>query len=1042
MAVMPSLRCAIRRATFAIVAAAGLFAASAGGSAAPGAVPSGLYSGLHWRLIGPYRGGRVLSVTGVPSEPDTYYLGAAIGGVWKTTDGGHLWQPMFDAEDVQSIGAIAVAPSDPNIVYVGTGEPDPREDVSFGDGMYKSTDAGRTWTHLGLADTQHIARIIVDPANPNVALVAALGHIYGPNAERGVFRTADGGATWQKVLYKDDRTGAVDLASDPAHPNVVYAALWQMSRTPWSLSSGGPGSGLYKSTDEGATWTPLTGGGLPDGVLGKMGVSVVPGTGGRRVYALIEARAGGLYRSDDAGATWQLVNSQHLLWSRAWYFTRVVAHPTDPDTVYVAGNAFWKSVDGGKTFKQVEIPGGDNHDVWINPRAPSHMIEGHDQGIVISVNAGVTWDKRNNLPIGQFYHASTDQAFPFGIYGAQQDMGAIRIASAGWGGITDKDWHDIGGDDGECGYVWPVPNNPRYTVAGGYNGALTIFDAESHQLRDIAPTSNASGGHPASDMKYRFTWTSPVVFSPSDPHVLYMGSQYLMETTNLGQSWKVVSPDLTRNDKSKQELSGGPITKDNASVEYYDVIFSIAPSAVRTGLIWVGTDDGVVQVTTDGGTTWRKVTPPGAPEWAKISLIEASHFDANTAYVAVDAHKLDDTAPYIFRTRDGGRTWSRITSGLDAPGFVYAVREDPQHKGLLFAGTETGIDVSFDEGDHWQPLQLNLPHTSVRDMTVNGDTLVIATHGRSMWAIDDISPLRQASAAIADEALHLFTPATAIRTHEADTYTMPTTPAGENPPDGAVLNYYVGPGAAGELTIDVRDAQGRRAFFASSVKGADSTAPVLAATPGMHRVVWNLRYPLPKLIPTAAYDERPPRGVLAVPGQYRVTVNMGDRQVTAPLTITNDPRSTATSDALEAEFTLASELTDMLGRLHANVREILQVRTQIEALRPRASAATTESLNALDAKLEPVLRTLYEPDARVGVDLLNYPMELNARIAYLEDEVDFGDGAPTTQFRDMTRDYGQSLDAQLAAWDRLKQVNLPALNQHLTAAGLPQVTIK
>jgi photosystem II stability/assembly factor-like uncharacterized protein len=1043
MALMSSACRLLRRSALVLVASATLAAAlSISGHAAPDVVPPSLYSGFEWRLIGPYRGGRVLSVTGVPSEPDTYYLGAAIGGVWKTTDGGHLWRPLFDAEDVQSIGAIAVAPSNPDVVYVGTGESDPREDVSFGDGMYKSIDAGKTWTHIGLADTQHIARIVIDPSNPDIVLVAAVGHIFGPNAERGVFRTTDGGATWQKVLYKDEQTGAIDLESDPAHPTVLYAALWQMSRKPWLLSSGGPLSGLYKSTDEGVTWTPIAGHGLPEGVLGKIGISVAPGTNGRRVYALIEAKAGGLYRSDDGGETWELVNSQHLLWSRAWYFTRVVAHPTAPDAVYITGNAFWKSIDGGKTFKQITIPGGDNHDVWINPHSPSHLIEGHDQGIVISVDGGATWDKRNNLPIGQFYHASTDQAFPFGIYGAQQDMGAIRIANAGWGGITDKDWHDIGGDDGECGYVWPLPGDPRYVVAGGYNGALTIFDSLSHQLRDIAPWSNASGGHPASEMKYRFTWTSPVVFSPTDPHALYMGSQYLMQTTDLGQSWKIVSPDLTRNDGSKQVLSGGPITKDNASVEYYDVIFSIAPSPVERGLIWIGTDDGLVQKTTNGGATWLKVTPPGVPEWAKISLIEASRFDASTAYVAVDAHKLDDMTPYIFRTRDGGRTWTRITNGLAAPGFVYSVREDPKRRGLLFAGTETGIDVSFDDGDSWQPLQFNLPHTSVRDITVNGDTLVIATHGRSFWAIDDISPLRQAAADIAGESLHLFTPATAVRMHEADTYTMPTTPAGENPPDGAVFNYYVGPSTAGKLTIDVRDAQGRRAFFASSAKGEESATTALAATPGMHRVVWDLRYPLPALIRTAAYDERSPRGVVAVAGQYRVTLSMGDRHVTAPLTVTNDPRSPTAPAAMEAEFALADQLMAMLGTLHASVGEILHARDQIEALRAKASPAPTESLNAFDARMEPVLHALYEPDARVNVDLLNYPMELNARIAYLEDEVDFGDGAPTTQFVEMTREYGQELDAQIAEWNRLKQTALPILNQHLATAGLPPVTIK
>jgi photosystem II stability/assembly factor-like uncharacterized protein len=1003
------------------------------GRAASPSVPPDLYSGLAWRQIGPFRGGRVLAVTGVPSEPETYYLGAAIGGVWKTTDDGHAWTPIFDHQDVGSIGAIAVAPSNPDIVYVGTGEAPPREDVSFGDGVYRSTDAGATWTHVGLADSRHIARILIDAKDPDLVLAAALGHIYGPNTERGIFRSTDGGATWQKVLYRDDRTGGIDLAADPDDPSTVFAALWQLQRTPWHLESGGPGSGLYRSTDEGATWTRLEGHGLPAGVLGKIGLSVAAGTGGRRVYALIEAEQGGLYRSDDGGDTWRLVDADRPLWSRAWYFTRVWADPANPDEVFIAGNAFWKSTDGGASFARVAIAGGDNHDLWINPRAPARMIEANDQGVNLTVNAGATWDKRHNLPIGQFYHVSTDNAFPYRIYGAQQDMGAITIASRGWGGIGEKDWFNVGGDDGECGYVWPDPLNPRYVVAGGYNGALTLFDTRSHQLRDIAPWSNASGGHPASDVKYRFTWTSPVVFSPTDPHVLYMGSQYLMESRNLGASWRVVSPDLTRNDKSKQGSSGGPLTQDNASVEYYDVIFSIAPSPVKPGLIWVGTDDGLVKVTQDAGATWKTVTPPGLPEWAKVSLIEASRFDPDTAYVAVDAHKLDDFTPYIFRTHDRGRTWTRITTGLAAPAYVYAVREDPKRQGLLFAGTETGIHVSFDAGDTWQALQLNLPTTSVRDIAIHGNDLIVATHGRSFWAIDDITPLREATAAMANEPVHLFAPQTAVRIHEAGTYTVPAGVTGENPPDGAIINYDVGPGPSGDASLEIADSHGRRAFRA--------TVP---GTPGMHRAVWNLRYPLPALIPTAQYDERAPRGVLAVPGIYRVTLTVGGQVVTSTLNVRNDPRATVTQAALDAEFALATRLMGMLGELHTAVREILDVRAQTDALHARLGDAgdAAEAVAGFERSADTVLDALYEPKARSGTDLLNYPMELNARIAYLADEVDFGDGAPTAQFQQMAREYRQALDAQLARWSALKTTDLPAMNRRLESHGLPAVTVR
>jgi photosystem II stability/assembly factor-like uncharacterized protein len=995
-------------------------------------VPSALYSGLQWREVGPFRGGRVEAVAGVPGQLDTYYLGAVVGGVWKTTDGGHLWTPLFQHEAVASIGAVAIAPSNPDVVYVGTGEPAPREDVSFGNGVYRSVDGGKTWTHGGLPDSRHIAKLLVDPSNPDIVLAAALGHVYGPNAERGVFRSTDGGATWQKVLYKNDETGAIDLASAPDAPRTVYASLWQLRRTPWNLSSGGPGSGIYRSTDGGVTWTDVSGNadadagtprpnGLPGGVLGKIGLAVVPGTGGQRVYALVEAVHGGLFRSDTGGTSWQLVNAEHVLWSRAWYFTKVWVHPKDPDTLFIAGNAFWKSTDAGHTFKQMRLPGGDNHDLWINPDVPNRMIEANDQGVVLTVNGGATWDKRNNLPIGQFYHVSTDRQFPYTIYGAQQDMGALAIASRGLGGITDRDWYNIGGDDGECGYVWPDPLNARYVIAGGYGGALTQFDKGSEQLRDIAPWSNANGGYPASEIKYRFTWTSPVAFSPTDPHVLYMGSQYLMETRDRGHSWKVISPDLTRNDKSKQGLSGGPITRDNASVEYYDVIFAIAPSPLEAGRIWIGTDDGLVQLTTDGGTTWRKVTPPALPEWEKVSMIEASRFDPKVAYVAVDGHKMDDFAPHVFRTRDGGASWTTITTGLSAPAFVYAVREDPVRKGLLYAGTETGIYVSFDDGDHWQSLQLNLPTTSVRDLAVHDGDLVVATHGRSFWVLDGLTTLRQATRTTAGENAHLFTPPTARRIHEAGTYSIATGGAGTNPPNGATIDYYLG-AAAHSVVLEVHDARGRVAFTASSQDGSNpggnaSPTPDIfgegragnshpSAEPGMHRIVWNLRYPLPDLIQGTAYDERSPRGVMAVPGTYRVTLTVDGRRQTAPLVVKNDPRSPATQADMVAEFALASHLMDLLGRLHATVRDIRATTPRFDAGRQREA--------------DEILNAMYESQAKANIDLLNYPMRLNARIAYLEDEVDFGDGPPTVQFREMSDLYQQQLERLIARWKALK----------------------
>ena len=1004
-------------------------------------LPASLFAGLSWRQIGPFRGGRVAAVTGVPSSPETYYLGAALGGVWKTTDGGNTWQPIFDhASALGSIGAIAVAPSNPDVIYVGTGESAPREDASFGDGVWKSIDGGKTWTHAGLEDSRHIARIVVDPRNPDLVLVAAQGHVYGSNEQRGVFRSSDGGRTWTKVLYKDAVSGGIELAADPDNPSTVFAALWQVQRQPWHLESGGPGSGLYKSTDEGATWTPVTGHGLPETVLGKIGVSVAAGTQGRRVYALVEAAHGGVFRSDDGGSTWTQTSDSHPLYTRAWYFTKIFAHPANPDIVYVVGNSVWRSADGGRTFAKVSLPGGDNHDLWINPRNPSRMIEANDQGVVLSVNGGTTWDKRDNLPIGQFYHVSTDGEFPYHLFGGQQDMGALGIASRGWGGIDDKDWFDVGGDDAECGWVWPVPFDNRLIVTGGYNGALTLFDTRSHQIRDIAPWSNASGGHAASDVKYRFTWTSPVVFSPRDPHLLYMGSQYLMESRDLGHSWKVVSADLTRNDPAKQLSSGGPLTQDNASVEYYDVIFSIAPSPVADGVIWVGTDDGLVQLSSDAGAHWTRVTPPGLKEWAKVSLIEASHFDADTAYVAVDAHKLDDLTPYIYRTRDRGRTWTLITNGLQAPSHVYAVREDPRRQGLLFAGTETGIFVSFDAGDHWQSLRLNLPPTSVRDIAFHGADLAVATHGRSFWILDDITPLREATPDVAAAPAHLFTPAPAVRVHERETYVIPTDGVGDNPPDAAI-SYVLGSAGASTVRLDVVDAAGRTAFSASSAEGS---SPRLPATPGLHRVAWNLRYPLPNLIAGTAYDERDPRGVLAVPGRYTVRLTAGNESLSAPLTVIKDPRSSATAEDMAAEFDLATQLMGMLGEVHDVVRQIQGVRTQLEALKARVARTSTAgpALEQIGEATDSVLNQLYEPDAKTGSDLLNYPMRLNVRIAYLEDEVDYGDGAPTEQFRQMAAEYRRALDAEKTRWNAIVTTDIPALNRQLTSMGLPPIAVR
>jgi photosystem II stability/assembly factor-like uncharacterized protein len=982
-----------------------------------------LFSGMKWRLVGPGTGGRVEAVTGIPDQPNTYYIGAVDGGVWKTTDGGLQWTPLFNHEPVASIGAIAIAPSDPDVIYVGTGEEAPRGDISFGDGVYKSTDGGKTWTDVGLKDSKQIGKIVVDPRNANIVYVAAEGDIYGPNAQRGVFRSTDGGKTWQKVLFKNDQTGAVDLSMDPANPRVLYAALWQVSRKPWHFTDGGPGSGLYKSTDGGTTWHHLTGHGLPSGLFGRIGVAVAGGSGGQRVYALIEAKQGGLYRSDDAGATWKLVNNQQILRTRAWYFTNIFADPHDPNVLYVADNGFYRSVDGGRTFKALAIPGGDNHAFWMNPVHPNHMIEGHDQGVAISVDGGKTWGERQNLPIAQFYHITTDNEFPYYIYGSQQDEGALAIVSDARGGVLRK-LYWVGGDDGECGYVLVDPANPNLIVAGGYGGALTTYNKVSGQLLDIAPWTNDNGGHGAAHLKYRFNWTSPLAFSPQNPHVLYIGSQYLLETDNGGRSWKAISPDLTRNDKSKQVSSGGPISQDDSSIEYYDTIWAIAPSPVRAGQIWVGTDDGLVQLTLNGGKTWKNVTPPGMPAWGRVSMIAASDAAAGTAWVAVDNHENNDWQPWIFRTRDFGKTWTRVNQGIEAPAYVHAIRQDPKDPDLLFAGTETGVYVSFDAGNHWQSLQLNLPTSSMRDFAIHDNDLIVATHGRSIWSLDDIVPLRQlAEASKAD--VYLFRPETAIRSRLGD-------------PTGATFSYYLKTKPTGPVTLAVIDARGKTGVLFSSTGKRK-----LDIQPGMHRVSWNLRYPVPPDITGgSAYDERYPRGIMALPGKYTVKLTVDGQSYTQPLTVVNDPRSKVPQADLVAEYNLATTLMDALARDHQTADQILQLRAELKQMRkrlandPNAKAILT-AMAKLDHKASVIENVFYQPRAKTNEELLNFPTELNSKIAYLEDEVDFGDGAPTVPFKEMTQIYLRRLGQEVAEWKQLQQNDLAALNRQMQQDHIP-----
>jgi photosystem II stability/assembly factor-like uncharacterized protein len=1012
------------------------------------------FKGMKYRLIGPYRGGRALTAVGVVSEPNTYYFGAVAGGVWKTTNGGMTWTPLFDKQSVSSIGSIAVAESDPNIIYVGTGEACIRGNISHGDGMYKSLDAGKTWTHIGLRDTRHIGRVLVHPKNPDLVYVAALGHAYGPNTERGVFRTRDGGKTWEKVLYKDEKTGAIDIAFVPSNPNILFAAMWEAGRTPWSLTSGGPGSGLYKSTDGGTTWKQVKGKGWPDTLLGKIGVSV-SGADPNRVYVMLEAKEelGGLYRSDDGGESWKQMTDDHRLRHRPWYYTHVTADTKNADTVYVLCVGMYKSTDGGKNFEPMGgFPHGDHHGLWIDPNNPQRLIGANDGGATISVDGGKTWSRQDNQPTAQFYHVSVDNAFPYNLYGSQQDNSSIRIASrSDKNGIGRAEWDPVGG--GEAGYIAAHWTDPNIVYAGEYFGILTRYDRRTGQAHNISVWPDDTDGHEAANLKYRFNWTEPIVTSRHDPDVVYYAGNIVFKSSNGGLSWQPISPDLTRNDKSKQQRSGGPITGENISIEYYNVVFTLAESPLQKDLLWAGTDDGLVHVTRDGGKTWTNVSPK--MEEGMVSILDASPHDPATAYIAVDRHKFDDFRPYIYRTHDFGRTWTKITHGIPDGTFVRAVREDPKRKGLLYAGTETGIYVSFDDGASWQSLQLNLPTTPIHDLVVKDDDLCVATHGRAFWILDDLSPLRQYNEAVARADAHLYTPRPAIRFRRGGGYGRDQF-LGENPPDGAILYYYLKNEAKEEITLEILDAQNRLVKRYSSVEKKVEGRPLperpvppekpdlLPKSAGMHRFVWNLRYDMPDLVPSAIYDMGEPLGPMALPGKYTARLNVAGKSYTAPIELRLDPRVKTPMAELEKQFEHMMKIRQLLGDTHAGVLEIRNVRRQMQALRKqlRGDAKAKPALDLMDAiekKSTPVEAELIEVNARSSQDMCNYPTKLSSKIAWLDNVVDSADMPPTQQSIEIYQEFRARADEQLRAWKAIVAKELAELNDWVRRENIPAV---
>jgi photosystem II stability/assembly factor-like uncharacterized protein len=1019
-----------------------------------------LFQDLRWRCIGPFRGGRTVAASGVPGKPNQFYIAANNGGVWESTDYGRTWTPIFDGQDTGSVGALAIAPSDSNTIYVGSGEGLLRPDLSTGDGIYKSNDGGKTWRHLGLRDGQQITNIVVDPHDRNRVFVAVLGHPYGPNEERGVFRSTDGGETWRKILYKDEHTGATDLAIDPANSKILYADMWSARRPPWT--AGGPleghAGGLFKSVDGGDTWKPLTKG-LPTNEqgLGRIGFGIAP-SDPNRLYALVDANpdAGGLYRSDDTGESWRRVNNEDRIWGRGFDFAWVRVAPDNENTIYICNTSTYRSTDAGTNFTAMKgAPGGDDyHSVWINPENPQIILLASDQGATISVNGGATWSSWYNQPTAQFYHVITDDQFPYWVYGGQQESGSAGSASrSDWGAITFREWHPVGTE--EYGYVAPDPVHPNLI----YGGKVERFDSTTSQTQNVSPVILRTG-------KYRFNRTAPLIFSQADPHTLYLGSNVLFKTTDGAHSWQIISPDLTRDDPGVPANIGGLIASDPAKGKHHGVIYSLAPSPIDANLIWAGTDDGLIWLTRDSGHNWLQVTPPELTPWSKVAQLDGSHFDSNTVYAAINRLRLDDLHAYVYRTHDGGQTWQKITNGLpdDAP--VNVVREDPFRQGLLFAGTEHGVYVSFNDGRAWQSLQMNLPATSVRDLVVHGEDLVVGTHGRSFWILDDIGPLRQMNEQAASEKQFLFKPALAYRIRRnvnTDTPLPPEEPAGENPPTGAIFDYYLASDSAGPVTLQILDANGKIVRSFSSNDKPDATFEELGKTlnvplywirppqslsskGGMHRFVWDLRTPPPGSVqheyPISAIVHDTPRepvGAPVLPDVYSVKLEVAGQTLSQKFEVKMDPRVTTAAADLALQFQLGLRICDAMNSSYAAREQVRALRVQLKTDADKAPKGDlTDAIAAVERKVAAFEGSAPSFGAGAMPDSF---AQLNGRFGQLLKAVDDADAAPTQVAQETLTTLDQSLGELSTKWNNVKSTDIPALDEKLKRDGLPAINL-
>jgi photosystem II stability/assembly factor-like uncharacterized protein len=1051
---------------------------------------SSSFAALKWREIGPFRGGRSVAVAGSAKRPNEYYFGTTGGGAFKTTDGGITWTPVTDKYFGGTIGAIGVSESNPDIVYIGAGEYPIRGNVSHGDGVWRTSDGGKTWTSLGLAETRQISRVRVNPTNPDIVYVGAQGHVFGPNSERGVFKTTDGGKNWRKILYRNDSTGVTDLVLDPNNPEIIYAAFWQAWRTPWQLVSGGAGSGIFKSVDGGEHWTELTRNpGLPVGVIGNIGLAVSP-SNSNKVWAIIEADSGGVFRSTDGGATWTRTNSDRRLRQRAWYYTRIFADPKNDKSIYVLNTGMYRSTDDGKTFRPIPVPHGDNHDLWISSNDADRMIESNDGGANVSFNGGKSWTEQDQAT-AQFYHVVTTNHFPYRVCGAQQDNSTLCGPSRKAGGIDIGDWYDVGG--GESGYIAVRPDTPDIVFAGSYGGLLTRKDTKTGFERDVNPWPNNPMGHDAADAKYRFQWTYPIVISPHNPGRMYVGSSVIFQSDDEGQTFRPISPDLTRHDPRTLGASGGPITKDQTSVEYYATVFTIAESPRTAGVIWAGSDDGLVNVTRDGGKTWKNVTPAGLPEWARISMIDASNFGAGTAYVAANRYQLDDMKPYLYKTNDYGATWTSITNGIPATEFTRVLREDPERAGLLYAGTERGVWVSFDDGANWQSLRRNLPIVPIHDLAIKEGDLIAATHGRSFWILDDLSALRQLSPEIPRLPAHLFKPRKVYRAAfggGGGNGAAGGHPTGANPPSGGVI-YYTLSQARQLVTIDFLDPKGAviRSFTsqqdptvaadsvrADSIRAArndslrraglapDTTVraeargeeappgeegpvrrpppPRVANKAGLNMFAWNLRYPDPSVFENMILWAGSIAGPVVLPGTYSVRLHVNGQTYTQPLTVVRDPRSKASPADLKEQFDFLMRIREKTSQANDAVKTIRNVKAQLADRSKRIpadkSAAFSSAATELANRLSSIEGEIYQVKNQSSQDPLNYPIKLNNKIAALSGVVGGGDAKPTSQSYVVFNDLSAQLDRQLSAM-RDVLAGLPTINATLTAAGLPPI---